>query len=207
MKLQSLLLVLTCYLIVGGCRKSPDLDELSSKFVVATNADKEADFKTYKTYFISDTIRYLTNTSTDTVLVGPDADQLINTVKSNMSALGYTFVGRFDDPDVGLNMMVVKDLNIQTIVYPDWWWDWWYPWYWYDWYYPPYYPWSYTYAYTTGSIYISMGDLKNAPETKKLRMLWDALMGGALGTQSQNIAEGVDAINQAFQQSSYLKTN
>ncbi len=206
MKKLFLLWVLTP-LLMAGCRKTPNLDDLSYKFVVATNADKEADFNTYNTYFVSDTIRYLSNTSNDTILIGGDAQQLIDAIKSNMADLGYTFANKNANPDVGLNVMVVKDLNINTIVYPDWWWDWYYPWYWYDWYYPPYYPWSYTYAYTTGTVYISMVDLKNAPSTKKLRVVWDALMGGALGTQAQNIAEGVDAIDQAFKQSDYLKTN
>jgi hypothetical protein len=53
-----------------------------------------------------------------------------------------------------------------------------------------------------------MYDLKNADASEQLRALWNTTALGALGTGSTtNIAKGVEAINQGFLQSPYLKTN
>ncbi len=211
MKKQLYLVGLIVPLLLTNCRKIPNTEQLKSNLVVATNKAPGVNYKTYKTYFISDTIAYLSNTSSDSILVGSTADQLIDAVKNNMTKYGYTLVGKNQNPDLGIALAVTKDINVET--YYAGWWDYypgyWDPWYWYyPSYYPYYYPFSAIYTYTTGSIILNMIDLKNAVAEQKLTVVWNMAGLGAVGSSvSSNTQAGVDAINQGFNQASYLKTN
>jgi hypothetical protein len=186
-----------------GCLKSPDYDQLSSNFVVATNTDSSAVFSNYKTYFISDSVTIISGTGGDTILNDANTKKLVDAVKENMKARGYTFVSKAAVPDLGLMMGIAKNTYV-GVVYSGWW-DayagWWDPWYW-GWYYPYYYPWATYYSITTGTLVITMADLKHAQANHTLQILWDAVAGGAIGDNlSTNVQRGVDAINQAFTQS------
>ncbi|HVY73950.1 MAG TPA: DUF4136 domain-containing protein [Puia sp.] len=203
MKLKRFLVPALVLLVAVSCRKSPNLDQLSANPVVATNVDVKADFTSYRTYFISDTVAYVGDNPSDTILTDNTAQQLVATVKQNMTARGYQFVDRSANPDLGINMGVAK-ITSATTIYPGWWWDypgWWDPWYW-GWYYPYYYPWSVTYIVTTGTVLIDLIDLKNASEDHKVEVVWTAVVGGALGNDyNTNLQRGIDGINQAFTQS------
>jgi len=191
-----------------SCSKSPDLAQLSANFIVATNIDKEATFTSYKTYYVSDTIALIKGSATDTIWNDAKSKQLVDAVKKNMAALGYTFVNKGAKPDIGINMLAVKVINV-GVVYPGWGWGyagWWDPWYW-GWYYPYYYPWSVYYTVTTGSVSIDMVDLKSATPKQQLRVVWSALLGGALGYSGDDIQNAVGVIDQAYLQSPGLKTN
>jgi len=48
--------VLLLIFIEYGCLKSPNYEDLSDNFVVATNTDSAAVFSTYNTYYISDSV-------------------------------------------------------------------------------------------------------------------------------------------------------
>jgi len=190
-----------------GCLKSPDFDQLSSDFVVTTKTDSSSIFSNYRTYYISDTVAYHSDVVTDTILNNANSKQLVDAVKQNMNTLGYTFVAKGAKPDLGINMGVLKNTTV-SVVYGGWWdywYGWWDPWYW-GWYYPYYYPWAYAYAITTGSVIVTMVDLKNAPTEHNLRVVWLSVMGGAVGDNiNTNVQRGVTAINQAFAQSPLLK--
>ena len=204
----SVLVFATLVAAVFSCRKSPNFDQLSSNFTVVTNYDANAVFQDYATYYISDTIAYIGGSNSDTILYDNNAKQLVDAVKQNMDARGYTFVAKNAHPDIGINMGAIKVTNT-SVIYPGWWWDypgWWDPWYW-GWYYPYYYPWSVAYSITTGTIMIDMIDLKNADAKKTERVIWTAVMGGALGSTSTNVQLAVNAINQAFVQTPEIKAN
>ncbi|MBV7529733.1 DUF4136 domain-containing protein [Chitinophaga sp. sic0106] len=202
---------LTVLLLLGlglfaSCRKEPDLSKLSSNFVVQTDKDPAAQFTSYKTYYISDTIAYLSTNKNDSILVGDGAKQIVNTIKDNLNARGYTFVPKSAKPDLGINTVAVKDVYV-GVVYPGWWWGYpgyWDPWYW-GWYYPYYYPWATAYSITTGSVIVEMIDVKNASAEQKFNVLWTVNLNGALGSDATNIQRAVDGINQAFVQSPYVK--
>jgi hypothetical protein len=194
--------------ICNGCRKTPDFDQLSSDFIVATSLDKEADFTSYQTFYIADTIRYIGGVGNDSILVGADAEKLVKAVKDNMIARGYTYTGRNNKPDLGLTLTAVKDIDVDVVWYPGWWWGYWPPCYWYYWCYPYYYPWSTTYVYATGTVILNMDDLKNADSRKLIRAVWNVTGLGAIGTSlSTNLQLGINAINQGFEQSPYVKAN
>ena len=198
-------LILLAAAFIVGCRKEPDLSDLTLNFVVQTDRDPNTSFNTYKTYYISDTIAYLSSNKNDTILVGSDATQLIDVIKQNMAARGYTFVGRNMHPDLGINTVAVKDVSV-GVVYPGYWWGYpgyWDPWDW-GWYYPYYYPWATAYAVTTGSFIMEMIDVKNANVNQKLNVIWTVNLNGALGSSGTNLQLATDGVNQAFKQSPYV---
>ena len=92
-----------------ACRKTPDLDKLTTDFVVQTSKQPDANFGSYKTYYISDTIALRTTDPNDTLWIDADAKQLVDAVKENMNARGYTFVAnKFDSPILALDLPQLK---------------------------------------------------------------------------------------------------
>ena len=204
-----LLLILIALAAVLSCRKVPDTSELSNEQVVATDRDLAAKFSDYSTYFISDSVSVVANDPKDSILTGPLALQLVNAVKTNMNARGYTFRPRAQGlPDLGFRLTVIKDIT-RTAVCGGWWDGWW------GWY-PPcywgycggyYYPWCTTYTYTIGTSTLYMFDIKNAGTNHNIKALWSATMFGVFSTTNNqtNADLTTTAINQAFSQSPYLK--
>ncbi len=189
-----------------ACRKSPDTSRLSTEFVVQTARGPEADFGSYQTYYISDTIKKETTNPNDSLWFDNDAKQLIDAVKANMTARGYTLVGKGNNPDLGLSMTALKDLNL-GVIYPGWWWGYW-GCYWGWCYYPPYYPWyGQIYTIPTGTLILDMIDLKNANTDQRLTVVWGSVMSGGLGNTGNDLALGVSAIDQSFDQSGYINAN
>lgn len=209
MKRNATLLLLTMLIYLSACRKEPDLSELSGNFVVQTDAASTVTFSNYKTYYISDTIALISDNKNDSVLIGPGAQQIIATIKSNLDARGFTFVPKGANPDLGVNTVAFRNVTV-GVVYPGWWWGYpgyWDPWYW-GWYYPYYYPWSVAYSVTTGSVIGELIDLKNVNANQNLQVVWTCSLNGALSSSDQtNVTRAVDGINQAFTQSPYLTTN
>ena len=204
------ILLIFCSAFGFGCRKTPDTDKLSAEFVVQTSRDPDADFDSYQTYYISDTVGLQNSNPNDSIWFEASSKQLVDAVKANMTAMGYTFVSKGSQPDLGLTLGAIKDLNL-GVVYPGWWYGYWGYWggcYWGYCGYPPYYPWSgMIYSIPTGTLILDMTDLKNAAANGKLSVSWGAVMSGGLGTTGNDLALGVSSIDQAFAQSGYLKTN
>jgi len=193
-------------LVFFSCRKTPDLASLSNNFVVQTSKNPNANFGSYKTYYISDTIALLATNPNDSLWFDSNAKQLVETVKTNMAARGYTFVSNsHSNPDLGLGLTVIKDLNI-GVIYPGYWWGYWGGCYWGYCGYPPYYGWGAVYSIPTGTIVLDMIDLKNAGTNGNLSVAWGSVMSGGLGNTSNDLQLGINAINQAFDQASYIKT-
>jgi hypothetical protein len=201
--------ILVLALFQYSCIKEPDYEELSDNFIVATNTDSLANFGSYATYYISDSVAVINNNTTDTILKNASTQKLVDAVKANMNARGYTFAAKGAKPDLGINLGIAKNTYV-GVIYSGWW-DayagWWDPWYW-GWYYPYYYPWATYYSITTGTVIVTMADLKNAQASQTLRIVWNAIAGGAVGDNlDANVDRGVEAINQAFVQSPLVKRN
>jgi hypothetical protein len=199
-------LSLVLMVMIAGCYKDPSYDQLSSNFTVTTNRDTKADFSTYKTFYVSDTLAYASTNPKDSILVGADAKAIIDAVKSNLVARGYISVPRAANPDLGIRVGAVKDVDA-GVIYPGWWYG--YPgWggYWGGYY--PYYPYGgVAYVITTGSVIVDMVDLKAVVTTNKLTVIWNVVTGGSLSTTTNtNVQRSVDGINQAFIQSPYINS-
>ena len=204
--MQKLFILLTGALILCSCQKEPDNLRLYDELVVSTNFDCDAAFGSYSTFAISkDTIGFLSNANpNDTILVSSAQNDfypktVLDRVMQNMNDRQYTKVERNQNPDLGVNVYVVTDLNLfQQVIYP-------------NYYYPSYYgygsyysyPYVGTYAYNTGSLVVELVDLKNRTPDNKVKVIWSAYMGDVYSTIDLK-KQSVEAIDQAFIQSNYI---
>lgn len=203
--------VIVCAALSWSCQTEPDSAKLIDQMVVSTNFDPEADFAAYQTYAIpTDTIGFISNNSSDTILTSPSSTfprTALNAIRSNLDGRGYIRVGKNEDPDLGVNVMVANDFNVfQDVVYPNYYG---YPgnyypgYYGYGSYYSYPYPYVNTYAYNTGVLIIEIVDLRNRTPDNQVKVVWDAYLGDVYSTIDRE-AQSKEAIDQAFIQSPYI---
>jgi hypothetical protein len=134
----------------------------------------------------------------------PDATatQILNRIAQNMDAKGWQKVAIDANPDV---FMVPASWETTTVVY---WYDYWY--WWYGGYYPGYgggyYPPVYVDSYTTGTLVMMITDPKEVGGNGNPIPQWTGAINGLL-TGKFDPTRALPAIDQAFDQSPYLKTN
>jgi hypothetical protein len=204
--MRKIFVIISVVMVLWSCQTEPDNLKLLDEMVVSTNFDPEATFSDYITYAIpTDTIGFVSDTNpNDTILVARADNnyyprKVLEKVMANMDDRLYNRVGRNENPDLGVNVYIVKDLNVfQQIVDP----GYYYPYYYgYGSYYS--YPYVNTYAYNTGALIVEIVDLKNVTPDNKVKVIWNAYMGdvySALDLTEQSL----EAIDQAFVQSNYL---
>ena len=194
-----------------SCRKLPDFNQLSSNLVAITNRDGTAQFNTYTTYFISDTIAYISNVAnSDTIITGSTAASIVNAVKTNMNSRGYQFTSLGSNPDIGIKVTAINKVNGTISFPPGWWWG--HPGYpggcYWGWCYPNYYPFPVIFGYKIGDIIVEVLDLKNASSNDLLKVIWVLDGTGEITSSTQtNTAYAINAINQGYLQSPYFKRN
>lgn len=196
--------------VFASCEKEADSDQLDNKFVVYTNYDKSANFGSFSTYYLPDSILIIGDKQEAEYWQDENAQKIITAYATNMDSRGYVRTYNKEEANFGLQVSYVKSTYYVTNYgQPEWWWG--YPGYWGtpywgnwgDWYYP----YAVTYSYSTGSFLTELLNLE-APQgqTEKLPVLWTAYMSGLLsGSTSVNVNLAVQAVNQAFTQSTYLQ--
>ncbi len=185
-----------CY--PGGAEFTEDID------AVYTNHVASFDFQGRSTYAMPDKIvvDVQIQNDGDTIyeyMKDVYAQPLLNAIDANMGALGWTKVDVHNNPDVVLTPAAIKN----TTYFYSYWYCWWYGGYW-GWYYPPYYTVS---SYTTGSFIMVIAD--PTPDDSPINIgpaAWFAV-GNGLFTGNYNLDRVLNAIDQSFEQSPYLKTN
>lgn len=187
-----------------ACEVPPDNRKLLDEFVVSTNYDTEADFRSYTTFAIpTDTIGFASNTSNDTIMIQNEVDfprPVLNAIRSNMTARGYERLDKSENPDLGINVTLVNDYNLfQQVVYPSGYYSGYYG---YSSYYS--YPYVNTYAYNTGTLIVEIVDLKNKTPDNKVKVIWSCYMGDVYSSFDA-VTQAEDAIDQSFTQSPYLE--
>ncbi len=218
-KLTPLLFIL---LASVSCQKDPDTSELSANFLVFTDYDTSENFNAFNTYYLPDSILTITGEKKQSFMNDTQASEILNTVIANMNARGYTLSTDKESADIGLQLSYIESTYFLTAFSGSPYWGggyypgYWYPYYWtpgywgwngwYDWYYP----YSVSYNYTTGSLIMEMIKLKkndtSTTSTKKIPIIWDAYMSGLLySSTTVNVNLACDAVEQAFEQSPYLK--
>lgn len=186
-----------------ACEPEPDNLRLLDQLVVSTNYDPDTQFADFGTYTIAtDTIGYVSNTSRDTIwtftTAQPYPRSVIKAVREQMDAKGFTYVDRDEDPDVGMNIYIIENLNLfQQVYYPNYYSNY----YGYGGYY--YYPIVQTYAQNTATLVVEMIDLKNRNANNQVKIVWNAYMGDVVNSVNYE-QQSVDAIETAFDQSPYL---
>jgi hypothetical protein len=189
--------------IMVQCEPQPDDLKLFDEYVVSTNYNKTVDFNSYATYSIkSDTIGLISNNiNDDTIIVGTNyARPVVQQVRSNLDSRGFTEVAPDENPDLAINIYIVKNLNIYQQYNP----GYYYPSYsgYYNYYYG--YPGVTTYVSNTGILVVELVDLKNIVGGQ-VKIIWNAQMGDVFSSIDLN-KQSMDAIDQAFAQSPFILT-
>lgn len=201
-----LLAVLFCF---AACEKEADWSKLDNKYLVYTNYDQQADFKSPATYYIPDSILVIDNSQKATYWKDENAQEIIRAYTDNMDARGYTRTDKREDADIGIQVSYVRSTYYFTDYgHPEWWWG--YPGYWSAPYWGNwggwYYPYAVSYSYSTGAFLAEMVNLQAPQGTdKELPILWTCYMSNLLGASAaKNTKLAVEGVNQAFAQSGYL---
>ena len=177
-----------------------------------TNYDDDTDFAKFTTFYVPDSVLIIDNSSNKPkYLYGtPASDIIIANYVKGMENAGYVRTLDKDEADLGLQVSYVEETYKFRYYnnYP-WWYG--YPWYWNFSYWGDwggwYWPYDITYSYSTGSLLGELVDL-TLPEgtSKQLKVVWSSYISGLLnGDGSLNTTEVIQAIGQAFSQSTYLK--
>ena len=200
MKRKILALVyFTGMMFLAGCYPG-GADYYEETDVVYTNYDDSYDFMSKGTYSMPNKIVKITGN----LIEGEDPEfikepyntQILQKIESNMTAMGYTKVPDPKNADMVLFPAVWTNTTIN---------------YWYDywcWWYPYYCGWGWGYPYvtsfTTGTLVMSLitDNGNNAIPSSVWTAAANGLMSGYYDINRVN-----KAIDQAFKQSPYLKTN
>lgn len=217
--MKRLLIVMTgCLfggLLLSGCSKDPlnHMTQEESRIYI-TQKDSTAQFDSYQTFNIVDSVAVITNEGEGKELTEGDA-KLLQLVTEQLQARGYVLVGSDQDPDIGINVTRISHTYLNVVPYPRNYWG--YPGYWntgfwgypgYNYYFPPsfgYYPPMFRFYNTRSDVMvIDMIDLKNADKDQKLEGIWNASLKGEGVLNPGNYDSEIQAV---FDQSPYLKTS
>ena len=184
-KLRYLAFALTAVAFCA-CQKEPSTSSLHKDYLVYTAHDTDADFAAFNTYYIPDSILLIGSADKTEYWKDANALEIVNTVVGRMNAAGYTRTDDKDAANLGLQLSYVQKVTYFVG---------------YD------YPYSVYYGYTAGSLLVEMMNLEADQESgKKLPVIWDSFIGGLLTSSEElNQQRTVDAVQQAFDQSPYLK--
>lgn len=194
---------------LGSCTKDPlkKMTEEESRIYI-TNRDSTANFNSYKTYSIVDSVGLIDNGR----FAGKAATswdlQVITSVQNAMNGRGFVKVDRSQNPDLGINVSRVYNTTTNIVNLSSYWggyggyYD---PYYWgyggYNYYFPPVYA---SYQSTEAALSVDILDLKNASGNQTIKGVWNGLVRGSGIFRSSNVESQVQAL---FDQSPYLKTS
>ncbi len=212
--MKKILLISAAVLALAACHKEPYTGS-DNGYLVYTSPAKDVDFAQFKTYHVADSVLIIGSSDKPEYSKSAAAAELILKVRENLQKNGYTFVPEAADADIGVQLTYVvrTERFVQYYGSNYWWYN--YPGYWPSGYWGPwrgyYYPRPVVYTYTTNALITDIVDLKAAPasdsEEKPLEILWTSYIGGSAGNAYPGAQKMMlDAINQAFLQSPYLKT-
>ena len=176
------LAVVGALLVLPSCTPDSGFNTVADYDTVLTHYTPGIDYQAFKTYYLADSVAYITDDST-TIERDDELDALIlSTIDQNLKAYGYQRITERDEenpPDLYVPVSITTTKWV-GYYYP------WYPCYWYNPCYPcwgpgygGYYPQVYTYS--TGTIFFDLWDFKNANvEEETFPILWTATLNGLL---------------------------
>lgn len=197
-------------MLVSSCRKDPlnDMTAEESRIYV-TNYDEQANFSSYKTFSIVDSVAVISNREGATKELTTYDQNLLATLKASMQARGYTLVDKGAKPDLAMNVSRIDNTTTSVGYDPGYWSGW--PGYWdagywgypsWNYWFPSYYT---VFRYNEKSVAVDLVDLKNAASHgNQLTAVWNAQLRGTGVWTGTNIEPMLKAV---FEQSQYLKTS
>lgn len=208
MKIFKWLIPAAAVIVLAGCQKDvmKQLTPEESQIYV-TSYDSSAQFSTYKTFSVADSVGVIKNGESSKELTSSD-QSYIDAVKQAMLSKGYQLVSRSENPDLAINIMRIYNTQTGYFSYNDYWdyyGNYWDPYYWGYPGYGYYVPYAFgVYQVTEGMMSIDMFDLKNAKADNHIDLIWNGLVRGDAIFNSNNATTAVNAL---FSQSPYLHTN
>lgn len=218
--IQNSSLLLIAFLVFHGC--TPEFKSTVEELDLAISTyDKDQNFSELSTFYLQDTIIYITDDDITIQREENSTEELIlSQVRQNLLDFGWEEVTDTTSENVQADVAIlVTVLQTNINYYYTYWWDYyyWYPW---DWWYPSYpgYPWypsypSYpSYGYTVGSLIIDMLKMKdvvlppveNNPSVRP-PIVWSGIVNGILAGSEENIQNRLNKqIKQVFVQSEEL---
>jgi hypothetical protein len=206
LKMKRLLLIAAMPVVLLSCYPAGP-EYVEDVDVTYTTYDQKFDFQSKGKYAMPDQIvvdvEIEDGDTTYIYMKKVFSDPILAAIADNMEANGWQKVSLAENPDV-----VVTPAGISSTTYfYSYWYDWWYGgWYggW-GWYYPPYYTVS---SYTTGTLIITMAD-PNVDQDSPINQSQTAWVAAANGlfTGNYDLTRVTMAIDEAFDQSPYLKLN
>jgi hypothetical protein len=189
-----------------SCTKDPisNLTEEESRIYI-TDHDSTANFSAYKTFSISDSVTVVNDGQASKQITATD-QAFINAVKAEMQAKGFSLVSKGANPNLGINVTRIYNTSTGIVSYSNYYNN-------YGGFYDPYYwgyggfgyysPYSYaTYSIREGALSIDILNLKDAPATNRINVVWTGLIRGS---GIFNAATAADQVRMLFAQSPYLK--
>jgi len=203
----NLLLLVICM----SCIQEPEIGNLVKYMMVQTEYNQsfinneENIFDSYSTFVIrEDTMGFVSNFSDTKYLTESDVPGFVSPVVDAIRdgfAQGYLQVTEEDDPDFAVNVVVLENFNYyQTYNY-----GYGYPGSYYG-YYNYYYPAVTTYYSNYVTLLVQVVDAKNPNSNNEFPIIWSAYIGDLNATLDLT-GKTLEAVDQAFTQSPYIKSN
>ena len=213
--MKKLIPILFAALLFASCQKEPKMSELDNELVVYTSYDKTAEFGNYMYVYVPDSILLIAESTSEEPVywTSANAAPIIQDFEDHLTARGYMLTDDKKEADLGLQISYFQNTSYFAGGNNNWWYNYpgyWNPGYWYpggsdwNWYYPYYVP---IYSYNVGALMSELIDLKNiTPATEKIDVIWNAYMSGLVsGSDKFDLQLSLNAVNQAFVQSPYIK--
>lgn len=196
-----------------ACHKEPSPQDLDNEYLVYTSPSKDITFTSYTTFDIVDSLLVIGQSDKPEYSQTQNALSLIDRVKINMEKAGFVYTPDNPDADLGIQMTYIIKTERYVKYYNDpyWWLD--YPGYWPSGYWGNwtgfYYPYPVSYTYTTNALITDIVDLTDVDrEGEALEVVWTSYIGGPAGSSvNGDVQRMMSSIDQAFDQSPYLKRN
>jgi len=196
--------------LLTGCY--PNKTDYVEEFDMAgTVYDEAADFSSYTTFHVVDTVMHLTEDGEDDPNLSREHDEFIlETLRQNMSDRGYTELVSPDSLNMPDLAVMVQVMSQDFYTYYSYWYSYWgyYPGW--GWWYPgwgrPWYP-GYVSSYSTGSLIVEIMDTDRTAYTDdRPGMVWAGIVNGLLTSNTANTRVRLDKqLNQLFVQSPYIQ--
>ena len=200
-------IMLPLFVIVAllcSCEKDPDTDKLDNDYLVLTNYDSNTDFGKINSFYVIDSILIIDNqTDKPKYWKNENSQKIVNAYNDNFISCGYTQAASGEEADVVFQLSYINTTYYFNNNVGPWWNS--YPgyWNWGGWGWD--YPFNFYYAYSTGSIIGELVNTKAPYGSDKHTIVWNAYICGLLNGNNLSYSRTMAAINQAFEQSPYLK--
>lgn len=208
--MKKILFISAIALLAFACQQEPYSQDVDGEYLVYTSPAKDVTFSDFRTFDIADSVLVIGQTKKPYYSKSNNALALIQAYRTNMEDLGYIYLPSNPDAQLGIQVTYAEDTQkfVQYYDDPYWWLD--YPGYWPAGYWGNwtgwYYPYPVVYTYTTNALIADMVDLTAGEQNGKLKIVWSCYIGGpASASINYDVKRMIDAVDQAFEQSPYLK--